>query len=134
MFREFVEGKINANVYCDQIQRVADILATRKEPIVFLHDNARPHTAKITQAKLKELQWDVLPQAPYSPDTAPSDYWLFRQFKLHIRGKKFNNRREVRSAVEEFFNSKDASFYAKGINKLVERWKDIIGFDGDYYD
>jgi hypothetical protein len=38
----------------------------------------------------------------------------------------------VRSAVEEFFNSKTADFYKRGINKLEERWEEIIGFDGDY--
>jgi histone-lysine N-methyltransferase SETMAR len=73
------------------------------------------------ETKLQELEWDVLPHAPYSPDKAPSDYWLFRQLKIFLRGKKFNTTGEVRSAVEEFFNSKTADFYKRGINKLEER-------------
>jgi hypothetical protein len=133
-FRGFVDGNFNAEVYCAQLQRVADILEDREEPVVFLHDNARPHTAKITKAKLQELDWDVLPHAPYSPDKAPSDYWLFRQFKIFLRGKKFNTTGELRSSVTEFFNSKPVGFYERGINKLEERWEEIIEFEGDYCD
>src|SRR3954469_23682395 len=42
------------------------------------HDNARPHTVKMTKEKLQALGWEVLPHPPYSPDLAPSDFHLFR--------------------------------------------------------
>ena len=40
--------------------------------ILLLHDNARPHDAKVVKKYLGTLKWDVLLHPPYSPDTAPS--------------------------------------------------------------
>ena len=41
--------------------------------IVLLHNNARPHTARQTQALLREqFHWDIFEHPPYSPDLAPS--------------------------------------------------------------
>jgi len=44
-----------------------------------LHDNARPHVAKIVKKYLKTLKWDVLPHPSYFPDITSFDYWLFRR-------------------------------------------------------
>jgi hypothetical protein len=35
-------------------------------------------------------------------------------------------------AIQEFFGLKDVEFYARGINKLVDRWEQVIGYNGDY--
>jgi hypothetical protein len=32
--------------------------------------------------KLEKFEWEVIPHCPYSPDFAPSDYYLFRQLKI----------------------------------------------------
>jgi len=45
----------------------------RHDKVILLHDNARP-VAKVVKKYLETLKWDVLPQPPYSPDIAPSDY------------------------------------------------------------
>jgi len=49
-----------------------------RDKVILLHDNARPHVVKVVKKYLETLKWDVLPH-PYSPDIAPSDYWLFRR-------------------------------------------------------
>jgi len=53
----------------------------RHDKVILLHDNARPHVAKVVKKYLETLKWDVLPHPPYSPDIAPSDYWLFRRMQ-----------------------------------------------------
>ncbi|GFT25713.1 mariner Mos1 transposase [Trichonephila clavipes] len=78
------QGKsINADLYCNQLDKLnaaikekRPTLASRKG-IVFQHDNARPHTVMVKQQKLNALGWEVLSHPPYSPDMAPSDYYLF---------------------------------------------------------
>jgi len=54
----------------------------RHDKVILLHDNARPHVAKVIKKYLETLKWDVLPHPPYSLDIAPSDYWLFRSSKF----------------------------------------------------
>jgi transposase len=100
----------------------------------FLHDNARPHTSKMTKKKLEDLDWEVLPHAPYSPDKAPSDFHLFRSLKNWLKGRRFEIRNEVRMGVQAFFEFKDVELYKRGINGLVDRWEQIIAHDGDYCD
>ncbi|GFU14275.1 histone-lysine N-methyltransferase SETMAR [Trichonephila clavipes] len=57
--------------------------------VCLLHDNARPHTALVTKALLKQFKWEVLYHLPYSLDLAPSNFHLFRYLKLHLGGKSF---------------------------------------------
>lgn len=126
---------ITASYYCEQLQRVNDELL-RKRPkhgkVRFLHDNARPHVAKLTRDKLKELDWEVLPHPPYSPDLAPSDYHLFRSLHNFLREKKYENRDQVKNDLDFYFNSQPEDFYKEGINKLVQRWQHVVVSDGDY--
>jgi histone-lysine N-methyltransferase SETMAR len=86
----------------------------------------------MTKKKLRDLGWEVLPHAPYSPDKAPSDFHLFRSFKNWLKGKHLSTLNDVRMSVQEFFDSKDPGFYGRGINNLVDRWEEIIAADGDY--
>ncbi|EGI67992.1 Mariner Mos1 transposase, partial [Acromyrmex echinatior] len=58
--------------------------------VIFLYDNARPHVAKVVKKYLETLKWDVLPHPPYSPNIAPSDYWLFRRMQ-HDLASHFSN-------------------------------------------
>ncbi|GBP91777.1 Inositol hexakisphosphate and diphosphoinositol-pentakisphosphate kinase [Eumeta japonica] len=57
---------------------------SRRDKVVLLHDNARPHVAVLVKNYLKTLNQEVLPHPPYSPGIAPSDYHLFRaKSRLH---------------------------------------------------
>ncbi len=75
---------VNADLYCRQLTTVMEKLrqlsgrtTSRFRPCL-LHDNAAPHTAKVTKETLEALGFRVLPHPPYSPDLAPSDFHLFR--------------------------------------------------------
>ncbi|XP_076657368.1 histone-lysine N-methyltransferase SETMAR-like [Halictus rubicundus] len=87
---------VTAELYCQQLQRLySELLKKRtslvhRKGVILQIDNARPHTAKLTQEKIKELQWEVLPHPLYSPDIAPSD--LFRSLEHYLRNKTFCRR------------------------------------------
>uniref|UniRef100_A0A7I5E7X7 Transposase n=1 Tax=Haemonchus contortus TaxID=6289 RepID=A0A7I5E7X7_HAECO len=126
---------INATMYVEQLQKLkAHIDRTRRKnaEVYFHHDNARPHTAKATQAELEKYDWVVIPQAPYSPDLAPSDYWLFSHLQRSLNGKKFETKDEVENALDEFFKSQPPSFWEERIDKLPERWRRVVDGDGAY--
>ncbi|KAK6732475.1 hypothetical protein RB195_016701 [Necator americanus] len=96
------------------------------------HDNARPHTANIVKAALQELDWEVLQHPPYSPDLTPTDYHLFRSLSNQMRGVTFDNNEDLENWLNNFFESRPGGFWQNGINKLVERWEQVVNNDGEY--
>ena len=65
---------------------------------ILLHDNARPHVAKVVKKYLETLKWDVLPHPPYSPDIVPSDYWLFRRMQ-QVTSSLFSQKSKIGSKI-----------------------------------
>ena len=45
--------------------------------VLLLHDNAPVHKSRVAQAVFRECKFKQLNHPPYSPDLAPSDYYLF---------------------------------------------------------
>ena len=91
-----------------------------------LHDNAPIHTSTA------RLGFKVLLHSPYSPDLAPSDFYLFNKMKKHIRGKCFEDRWQLKNAVEEYLTQQTPAFYETAFNQLIERWKKCIACNGSY--
>ena len=54
-------------------------------------------------SKLNELKFELLPHPPYSPDLAPSDFFLFPNLKKYIGEKKYKSNAEVENAVNQYF-------------------------------
>jgi len=98
------------------------------------HDNARPHTAAVTVAKMQSLNLIRIPHPPYSPDLAPSDFYLFRPMKCSMKGKSFSSAEEVQQHIESWCDDKPRRFFADGINKLPRRWRKCIEHRGEYFD
>ena len=58
--------------------------------------------------------YELIPHPAYSPDLAPSDFFLFPNLKKNNRGLHFQSDEEVVTAVEEWVNGKDPDFlYAR---------------------
>ena len=76
----------------------------------------------IMMAKVYELHFSLLPHPPYSPDLAPSDYWLFVDLKKICLEKRFGSNEEVISETEVYFEAKDKLFSKKGIELLEKCW------------
>jgi histone-lysine N-methyltransferase SETMAR len=129
---------ITADIYTQQLARLHEVLVrerpalVNRKGVILLHDNARPHVAKWTKQKIEELEWEVLPHPPYSPDIAPSDYYLFCSLQHFLDGKSFSDLEEVQAAISGFFASKPAEFFRTGIENLPQRWKTIVENDGNY--
>ena len=69
------------------------------ENLVLLHDSARPHSVRQTQAFLREqFHWAIFEHPPYSPDLARSDIFLFPKME-YLAGKRFANDKDLNTAV-----------------------------------
>ena len=128
---------INAAYYSNLLQKVHKKLPTirpgkiHRRPL-FLHDNARVHTAKLSIDKIRELKWQLLPHPAYSPDLAPSDFHLFGPLKDPLRGTKYETENELKSAVNNVIKGMSKEWFEQGLKKMVDRWQKCINLEGDY--
>ena len=120
---------MTSNVYCEYLDNLAtSIRQKRRRPCsdhFFIHDNARPRTARQTVDKLNELGFDVLPHRPYSPDLSPSDYYLFHPMKNALRGKQYNNSQEIVTDIIAWFQTKENGFFGKLLIFFQRGGKDV---------
>ena len=64
------------------------------------------------------MHLQVLPHPPYSPDLAPSDFYLFPSLKTKLRGRNFESNKGVIDAVDDYLEDQEEDFYFEGISKL----------------
>ena len=53
------------------------------------------------------IHYELIPHPAYSPDLAPSDFFLFPNLKKDIRGCHFRSDEEVMAVIEELVSGKD---------------------------
>ena len=91
------------------------------EKVILQHDNSRPHVAKPVKTYLETLKWEVLPHPPYSPDIAPSDYYLFQSMAHGLADQHFRSYEYIEKWLNSWVASKDEHLYRNGIRALPER-------------
>jgi histone-lysine N-methyltransferase SETMAR len=128
---------INGEYYANLLDRFDDDLKKNrphlaKKKVLFHQDNARVHTCAVAMAKIHKLGYELLSHPPYSPDLAPSDYFLFPNLKKWLGGKRFDSNDDVISQTKAYFEDLDKSYFLEGIKKLVKRWTKCIELKGDY--
>jgi histone-lysine N-methyltransferase SETMAR len=128
----------NAEAYCNTLKKkLRRAIQNRRRGMLtrgvsLLHDNARPHTAPVSQELLTSFVWDIVTHSPYSPDLAPSDYHFFTKLKEFLGGKRFSNDQEVEKAVKKWLKELAVEVYDTGIQKLVPRLQKCLDLDDDY--
>ena len=95
-------------------------------------DNARVHTCNIAMDAVERNGYELIPHPAYSPDLAPSDYFLFPNLKKDIRGRHFRSNEEVVVAAEEWVRDKDPGFFSSGLMALEHCWSKCIILEGNY--
>lgn len=125
--------KLNAAYYSKLLENVRSRRRkSRNTPIWYLHDNAPIHTAEVSKSTIDKCSFTALRHPPYSPDLAPSDFWMFRHLKKHLAGQMFQNKDDLKLAVEDFFENCGPDFFKKPFDDLVVRWKKCVDNFGGY--
>ncbi|UYV85075.1 Transposase [Cordylochernes scorpioides] len=78
-----IQGTMTAQRYVDDVLRPVTLPYLQGVPnTLYQQDNARPHTARISQQALQDVQ--MLPWPPYSPDLSPIEHvWDIIGRRLH---------------------------------------------------
>lgn len=92
-----------------------------------------PHVAKPVKNYLENVGWEILTHPPYSPDIAPSDYYLFRSMQNALSGIRFTSVEGIRIWVDTYIASKDDKIFWNGIHSLPERWGKDVASEGKYF-
>ncbi|QQP51330.1 Mariner transposase [Caligus rogercresseyi] len=116
---------MNGEYYTSLLDRFNEDLKKKrphlaKKKVIFHQDNARVHTCVVSMAKFYELRYELLPHPPYSPDLAPSDYFLFPNLKKRLAGKRFYSNNEIISQTNTYFEDLEKSYFLEGIKKIGE--------------
>jgi len=87
------------------------------------------HVAAPVKTYLETLKWEVLPHPPYSPDIAPSDYYLFRSMTHGLSEQHFTSHEDTKNCIDDWSLKRWS-----GIHMLPERWEKIVASDGHYFE
>jgi len=124
---------INSEYYCNLLKEARKSKRkSRVSELYYLADNAPIHTSATSKGVVAASGFTVLSHPPYSPDLAPSDYFLFRHLKKHLRGNHFANKEDLKQATEDFFKDQPEEFFKKGLTELVVRWTKCKDAEGNY--
>ena len=124
---------INSSYYSDLVDKCRH--ARRKErgiPMWLLQDNAPIHKSAQTMRRIEENGFHLLDHPPYSPDLAPSDFYLFQHLKKHLRGKQYESAGDLKEDVTVFLDHQPPDFYKNAFLQLVQRWEKCVSANGSY--
>uniref|UniRef100_A0A3B3TAU6 Tc1-like transposase DDE domain-containing protein n=1 Tax=Paramormyrops kingsleyae TaxID=1676925 RepID=A0A3B3TAU6_9TELE len=109
-------GEVSFLQHCQNLDIVFQEWAFHR--ILFLQDNAPEHTSNVVAARLNTLGFQLVHHPTYSPDLAPSDYYLIPNLKKHLKGQHFDAISDVKDAAESWFAAQSKDFYLNGLEKL----------------
>jgi transposase len=93
----------NAEYYRDNILTALTQLQSEDDgrKLVVHVDNARAHTDQKCRTFYEENGLRLAPHLPYSPDLAPSDFFLFGYVKERLEGMVFPSYEELLNTIGE---------------------------------
>ena len=60
---------------------------------------------KPVKTYMETLKWEVLPHPPYSPDIAPSDYYLFWSMAHGLADQQFRSYEDIEKCLDSWIAS-----------------------------
>ena len=110
------------------------IWRTRSKPKIWLHlDNCRVHNSQYTQKEMEKSRFERTPHPPYSPDIAPSDFFLFGYVKRKLIGHSFQTREALYQAIKSIIDGIRYSKRWEVFDAWATRCKWVYDHDGEYF-
>ncbi len=102
----------------------------------FFHfDNAPAHTTDLTVQLIHQLGWTHLPHPAYSPDLAPSDFWLYARLKKNLRGIQYGSLDELKEAVSDDISAIPSGEYKRCmLHSWPWCWRCCLAAQGQYFE
>jgi len=85
-------------------------------------DNAPAHTALLIRRFLTDNNMTVVPHPPYSPDLEPSDFFLFPELKMKLKGRRFQTLEEIQAESHAILNTLRENDFQECFKNWQRRW------------
>jgi hypothetical protein len=95
-------------------------------------DNAKPHNANVTNQFFEDNRMKRLPHPAYSPDIAPSDFYLFGNVKRKLEGLAAETPEELFDNVISILLEIPIGELKRVFDEWIRRVQAVINANGDY--
>jgi hypothetical protein len=75
----------------------------------------------------------VITQPPYSPDLAPSDFWLFPTLKMGLKGMRFATIEDIKSNATAELRMVPKEAFHRCFQQWQDRWSKCVCAQGSYF-
>ena len=120
------------NILEDIYKKTTSIRKNSLKKITVHFDNARPHTSRKVNSYFETHQMKKAPHPPYSPDLAPSDFFLFGFIKSKLLGAKFDTVEDLKETIEGILDDISPELLNRVFLEWDERLLKVINSQGDY--
>jgi hypothetical protein len=97
-------------------------------------DCVESNSSHLIQGFLARHNIPLICQAPYSPDIAPCDFWLFPKLKMPMKGTRFKSREDIMRNATAQLNRIPQKAFQKCFQQWQDRWKKCVHYQGDYFE
>ena len=131
---------VNKEYYLEVMRRLREAIRKKRPELwknnswILHHDNAPAHSSLLVRDFLAKTNTTVMPQPPYSPDLAPSDFFLFPKLKKPMKGHRFSTIEEIKTASLKELKAIPQNDYQKCFDDWKKRWHKCIISNGDYFE
>jgi len=131
---------VNQVYYLEVLGRLREKVR-RKRPELFAsnswilhHDNAPAHMALSVREFLATKQITVLEHPAYSPDLAPSDFFLFPKIKEILKGRHFDDIDDIRSSTMAALKAIPQNQLQNCFEGRTRHWHRCMASQGEYFE
>ena len=105
---------------------------SQKQSFTLHMDNATAHTAIEVKKFLKRTGINIAPHPPYSPDLAPSDFYLFGRLKDKLGFTEFTSINEIKNWIRDQFFAISIEERLRVFHEWESRLERCITIHGNY--
>jgi hypothetical protein len=130
-----VEGRIDSQKYLKLVQEVVmpEIEASDVE-LIFMQDNARPHTARVITDYYHENNVQMLDWPPQSPDLNPIEQiWAIMKQKLYTQKSFPKNKSELIASFFRIWDELPESLLVNLSDSIPERLEKVLKNKGGWF-
>ena len=129
----FINGNLNAQRHRGEILSPIVVPFIHRHHLMFQHDNALPHVAKICTLFLEAANDPILPWPAYSPDMSPIEH-VWDAMDRHVRQRVPvpTNMQQLCTAIEEEWGNIPQATINSLINSMRRRCVALHGANGSH--